>query len=42
MTQTLERFMHMEIKFVLGKNGDHTSSSFNGRWIVVVRQADKP
>ena len=31
----------MEINFVLGKNGGYMPSSFGGRSILVVRQADK-
>ena len=31
----------MEIDFVLGKNGGHTSNSLGGRSIVVVRQAGR-
>ena len=41
MPQKQERFMRMEINFILGKYGGHMPSSLGGRSIVVVRQADK-
>ena len=34
-----ERFVWMEINFVLGKNGGHTPNSLGGRLIVMVRYA---
>ena len=34
-----ERFVWMEINFVLGKNGGHTPNSLGDRLIVVVRYA---
>ena len=41
MPQKQERFMWMEINFVLEKNGGHTPSSLGSKLIVMVRQADK-
>ena len=41
MPQKQERFVRMEINFILGKNGDHMPSSLGGRLIFVVRQASR-
>ena len=41
MPQKQERFMRMEINFILGKYGGHMPSSLGGRSIFVVGQADK-
>ena len=36
-----QRFVRMEINFVLGKNGGYMPSSLGGRSFIVVRQADE-
>ena len=41
MSQKIERFVQMKIRFNLGKNGGHTLSSLGTRSIVVVRQAGR-
>ena len=41
MPQKQERFVRMEINFILGKNGGYMPNTIGGRSIVLVRQADE-